>query len=503
MAARRLPDSAYNWVTAAGAFLAGITFSVILILLLLDLLVVETSIYLGLLTYVALPVLLIAGLLIIPLGMGLESKRLARGQASSFPRHFHVDLVDPGHRNAFLIFVVGSAILLVATSIGTYKAYQQTESVAFCGQLCHSVMSPEYTAYRASPHARVACVECHIGSGADWYAKSKLSGAYQVYATLANVYPRPIPTPIEDLRPARETCEECHWPTKFFGSHQRVNPHFLPDEANTPYPISLLVKVGGGSGRGRQAEGIHWHVSEDTRVEYIARDPARLQIAWVRLTGPEGRTVEYALPTDPLTDAERAAAQVRTMDCMDCHNRPSHQYRSPNRTVNEAMAQGLLDPSLPFIKAQAVQALDQPYADTPAALRAIEEKITAFFRQEYPGLLPARSQDVARAVAAVQGIYRQNSFPEMKVTWRQYPDHVGHTEFVGCFRCHGSALESTDGQTISRDCSLCHLILRQGTGEQRQRLSPAGLLFQHPEDVGDVVGEGHCTDCHEGGAETL
>ncbi len=99
-------------------------------------------------------------------------------------------------------------------------------------------MEPEHTAYQNSPHARVKCVDCHVGSGAGWYVRSKLSGAYQVYAVLANVYPRPIPTPIKNLRPARETCEQCHWPSHFSGQKEVINTYFKSDEQNTRWTIA-------------------------------------------------------------------------------------------------------------------------------------------------------------------------------------------------------------------------------------------------------------------------
>lgn len=501
MADRRLPDSAYNGITAGGAVLAGLSFLLILLLLLIDAMAQETTVYLGLVTFVVLPAFLVLGLILIPLGMLQERRRLAQGEASSFYQRFHINPDDPGHRNAVLIFAVGTVIFLVGSSVGSYKAYKQTESEQFCGTLCHSVMSPEYTAFQESPHARVGCAECHIGEGADWYVKSKLSGAYQVYATLVDNYPRPIPTPIENLRPARETCEHCHWPEHFFGARLDVNEHFLSDEENTHYPISMLIDIGGGSEESGRVEGIHWHVSKANKVEYIARDRRREDIAWVRLSDGRGRVLEFENPDEPLEEGERAAAEVRTMDCIDCHNRPSHNYRSPNRTVNQALASGAIDRNLPYIKQQAVTVLDETYEDTVSALRAIEEGLIGFYEEEYPELLTEQKGKIDAAVVAVQSIYQQNFFPRMKVTWREYPDHIGHSEFIGCFRCHGSELQTAEGEGISKDCNLCHQILAQGTGEGEARIAPQGLAFAHPEDIGGEEFESNCTECHEGGAE--
>lgn len=500
MASKRLPDIFYNWMSAVGAVLAVATFSIIVLLLLIDVFVRETTLYLGILTFMILPAFVVLGLLLIAAGALMERRRQARGVISTFPKEIHIDLENSRHRNAVLIWTAGTALFLAGTAAGTYKAYQVTESVAFCGELCHGVMAPEYTAYQISPHARVSCAECHIGSGADWFVKAKITGAYQVYAVLANVYPKPIPTPIEDLRPARETCEHCHWPDKFFGSRKRVVPHFLSDEANTPYPISLLLNVGGGD-TGGHVEGIHWHISQNHKMEYRA-DRSRQNIAYVRMTDElTGDAVEYTPGGKPLSEDQLASMAMRTVDCMDCHNRPSHHYLSPVRSVNAALHRGRLDVSLPYIKREAVLALDREYEDTPSALQAIEAHLTGFYQSEYPEVVAERGAVVQQAVAGVQAIYRENFFPEMKVSWKAYPDHVGHSEFSGCFRCHGSELATADGKGISSDCSLCHVILAQGITAGQPTLSPEGLTFVHPVDVGGAEMESHCTDCHSGGAE--
>ncbi|MDP6777557.1 MAG: NapC/NirT family cytochrome c [Candidatus Latescibacteria bacterium] len=501
MASRRLPDIFYNWISMVGALMAIATFSVIVLLLLIDRFVQGTTIYLGLLTFLVLPVFVVLGLVLIAAGGLLDRRRQARGEVSHFPKQIEIDLENPRHRNAALIWAVGTTIFLLASAVGTYRAYQETESVAFCGTLCHSVMHPEHTAYQTSPHARVSCVACHIGPGADWFVQSKLSGLYQVYATTSRIYPKPIPTPIKNLRPARETCEQCHWPEKFFGARKDVNPHFLSDEANTPYPITMLINIGGGSEVTGRVEGIHWHVAGTNRMEYIAGDPDRKSIAWVRMTDENGEVVEYDNVEDPLTEEERASAEVRTLDCIDCHNRPSHIYRSPVRAVNDAMARRRIDPTLPYIKREAVTVLSGDYADTPSALDEIRDRLVGLYREEHPEVLEFRPEAVDSAVAAVQGIYQRNFFPEMRVPWQQYPDNIGHSEFVGCFRCHGDVLETGDGRTITKDCTVCHTILAQGLGAQMGDLSSGGVAFKHPVDIEGAEHEIPCTECHEGGAE--
>lgn len=498
-----LPESAYNWTSIAGAVLALGTFSIIVLLLLIDAYVEATTAYLGLLTFVVLPVFVVLGLLLIAVGMVVERRRLQRGEHGHFQPDIHVDLRKPAHRNALLIFTVGTTVFLVSSAVGAYHAYQETESVEFCGTLCHAVMHPEYTAYQQSPHARVACAECHIGAGADWFVKSKLSGAYQVYAALAENYPRPIPTPIQNLRPARETCEHCHWPKQFFGARKDVNPHFLGDEENTPYPVTLLLNVGGGGGEHGEGdgEGIHWHVAQANRVEYAAPDDDRMEISWVRLTDGAGQVKEWTLGGEAVDAASLAETGSRTMDCIDCHNRPSHIYRSPMRAVNQALARGAIDRRLPYIKREAVLALDQVYDDTPAALAAIETHVRGFYEEEFPEVVESQAVLLDSAIAGIRRVYTNNIFPEMKVTWRAYPDHIGHSEFLGCFRCHGSDLQTEAGETISKDCSLCHVILSQGSGPMADSISPAGLPFVHPVDIDGDEFYINCTDCHEGGAE--
>lgn len=498
---RRFPDYFYNWMSALGAFLALGTFCVIVLLILIDSFVQGTTLYLGLLTYMVLPGFVVAGLILIALGAYLERRRRERGQGPSMAPVLNLDLRNPRQRRAVFVFVGGTSVFLVASSLGTYKAYHLSESTRFCGTLCHSVMEPEHTAYLRSAHARVGCVACHIGPGADWFVKSKLSGAYQVYATMFNKYPRPIETPIKNLRPARETCLQCHWPEKFFGARSHVNPHFLGDEKNTPYPITLLVDVGGGGGLHGAGHGIHWHMAIANKIEYRARDKQRQDIAWVRVTDAKGNVTEYEASENPLTEDERRRTEVRVLDCIDCHNRPSHNYRPPSVEVNHALDRGTLSRTLPYIKREAVKALDQEYPDRATAAAAIDAGLSGFYRENYPDVFRDQRADIDRAVAAVQEIYRHNFFPEMKVSWRKYPENIGHSLSAGCFRCHGGSLATATGKTIGRDCSSCHRIMAQGQEPRSGMVSVKGLPFKHPVDIGGVEADGNCSVCHQGGAE--
>jgi hypothetical protein len=449
--------------------------------------------YLGILTYIVAPGFLVAGLLLIVAGALLERRRRRRIAAGEIPRHPVIDFNVDRHR---MVFVVGGTVtflFFLVSAVGTYRTYHFTESVEFCGQTCHTVMEPEFTAYQGSPHARVACVQCHIGPGAGWFVQSKLSGAYQVYATLRDIYPRPIPTPIENLRPAQETCEQCHWPSKFFGNVERVNDHFFSDSANTQWTIRLLMKIGGGDPEFGRAGGIHWHMNIAIRVEYIATDSARQVIPWVRVTDRDGNVTVYESQSAPLPPEEQASHEVRQMDCIDCHNRPSHIYNAPARAVNLAMSTGRISPQLPYIKRTATALLTAEYETTEQALAAIGDSL----RAELGG--SADPALLEQAVAAVHTIYRNNFFPAMKVNWRAYPSNLGHTLFPGCHRCHDGQHVSGSGRVITRDCNACHVIIAQGNGPAAETLTPAGLEFQHPIDIGDLWKVANCAECHTGG----
>jgi nitrate/TMAO reductase-like tetraheme cytochrome c subunit len=500
-AEKKLPRLAYNWTTALGAVIAGSALAILLVLLAMILVAgEEVSPYFGIFLYVVLPAFLVLGLLLIPLGMARQWRRWRKTGDYPQMRWPRIDLNHPGHRNAALVLILGTVIVVTVGSVGTYEAYHYSESVTFCGTSCHEVMEPEYTTYQNSPHARVACAECHIGSGAGWFVKSKLSGAYQVYATAANVYPRPIPTPIESLRPAQETCEQCHWPERIYGAQQKTFHHFMYDDDNTAWPIDMLIKTGGGDPRSGQTAGIHWHMNIGVAVEYIARDDKRQEIPWVRITDRQtGRVTVYQDRSNPLSEEEVAAASPRVMDCMDCHNRPSHIFRSPDYAIDIALLAGDVDAGLPAIKRVAVEAMAEDYESVDEAHREIANRIAGFYRAEHPELFEQRRVAVDRAVAATQRAYALNVFPAMKAKWSAYTNNVGHFTDLGCMRCHDGEHVDDGGVAVSADCNACHVILSQGSGERRRIADTAeGLEFEHPEDIGEMWREVGCHECHAG-----
>jgi nitrate/TMAO reductase-like tetraheme cytochrome c subunit len=497
----RLPGVVHNRLSYGGAVLAGLSFTVFVFLVILHTVGgAGRAPYAGIVIFVVVPAFLLLGLGASALGMVLEWRRRRRTGRASFERLPVIDLGNPRHRNALFLFSFVSLVLLFCTVFGSYQVYEVTESVQFCGQTCHVPMKPEYTTYEHSPHARVACVDCHVGPGADWYVRSKLSGAYQVYAVLFDKFPRPIPAPIKSLRPAQETCEQCHWPKQFYGSQQREIVHFLSDEKNTRWTIELLVKIGGNNPVSGPNEGIHWHMTAESKVEYVATDPQRQVIPWVRTTNrTTGEVVEYVSTKDPPSPEELARAQIRTMDCMDCHNRPTHILPSPSRSVNLALEAGRIDPSLPFIKRTAVQLLAAEYPSQAAALGAIEKGIVESLDGDHPGLLEEKKEAIAQAVSETQAIYRRSFFPDMNVRWDTYADNIGHFLFAGCGRCHDGLHRSSAGAVVSNECTTCHSILSQGGAEERSYArSMQGLEFQHPLDIGGAWRFMKCSGCHTG-----
>jgi len=494
---KRFPTSSYNPISMFGAVVAIVSFAAILGIILVDIFLGGLAPYAGIIAFIILPAILVMGLILIPVGMFFERRRQVRSGITE-PRSIHVDLSKPSHRRATMVFISGTVIFLFATAVGSYRAYEFTESVTFCGQVCHSVMAPEFTAYQYSPHARVTCAECHVGPGAGWFVRSKLSGAYQVYATAFNLYPRPIPTPIESLRPARETCEACHWPDKFHGSQERIFEHYMVNEENTNWTIRMLIKTGGGSEEAGVAEGIHWHMNIANEIDYIATDEQRQEIAWVRIKDREGNVREYINEYNPIDPEELDQYETRRMDCIDCHNRPTHIYLSPSKAMNNAFTAGWIDPSLPSAKRIGIEALIEEYPSTDSAMVAIESQILAAYTDEYPDVLEERKDDVENLVEGVQEIYRRNFFPRMNVKWDVYPDNIGHFSNPGCYRCHNGSFVSEDGATISDDCSNCHIIIAQGTKEELQTIDPTGLEFRHPVDIGEAWKELACSECHTG-----
>ncbi len=485
-----------NPVSLAGVALAIVSIANIFLFFLIDQIAVRPSPYIGILAYMVSPAFLILGLLIIVGGILIERRKKVAPTAF-YPR---IDLNDPTQRSAVISFVTFLVVFAVVSAAGSYKAYEFTESVQFCGQLCHTVMSPEYTAYQLSPHARVACADCHVGPGATWFVKSKLSGSRQVFAALFNTFPRPIPTPVKNLRPAQETCEQCHWPKKFYGGQLKVFTHYASDEKNTLRQVRMIIKTGGGDPATGAPEGIHWHMNIGNKIDYVASDEKRQVIPYIHVEDQQGRVTEYYAKDSTLSKDQIAKAEKHHMDCVDCHNRPTHIYVSPDLSVDQSLLAHRIDTALPSVKQEAVTVLTADYKTTDVAMQGIASGIQDFYEKKYPDVAKSKQLEIRNAVTEVQAIFKRTTFPEMRLNWQTHPNNLGHFYSPGCFRCHDGQHVSADGRVISRDCNQCHTMLSQseGTTAVASASAPPQTGFQHPVDIGDLT-QVNCADCHTGG----
>jgi nitrate/TMAO reductase-like tetraheme cytochrome c subunit len=441
-----------NWISLLGVVLVTTTTIFWLFLLPVTLRGDTENPYVGILAFLLLPGPFFLGLAMIPLGMWLQRKREGRG--GLYPPGFP-PLSWDNHDLRKLVYFVGATTVLniVIASQLSYGAVSYMDTTTFCGLTCHTVMQPEYTAYQNSPHSNVECVKCHIGPGAGWFVKSKMSGMGQVFAVTFNTYPRPIPTPVHNLRPARETCEACHWPQKYGEDRIKIVHKFAEDETNSQTETVLLMKIGGGN----RGIGIHGtHLGKGTSIRYAHSDEARQTIPWVEYNVNGKRTV-YATPDAKPEGA--ANGPIREMDCMDCHNRPSHAYDLPDRGLDKAMAAGQISTALPFAKKAALQILKGSYKTREEAATAIPAAFEKFYRETYPAVWGQRQAEVTASGKEVLAVWNRNIFPEMNVTWGKYPINIGHTDFPGCFRCHDGSHAAKGGDSISQDCNACHNLL--------------------------------------------
>lgn len=492
---RRFPQYVYNPITITGTTIALLSFGLFFFLFILDSFSKQENPYLGILTYIVIPSILIIGLLLIALGIIRERKRVLHGKFRDTLLPV-IDLNDPKKRAMFVTFSVGTILLLVFTAFGSFKAYEYTETDAFCGTVCHKVMEPEYTAYLDSPHSRVSCVKCHIGSGTSWYVKSKLSGAYQVYSVLFDKYPRPIPTPVTELRPAEGTCEQCHTPSLFYNQSRVDHNYYLSDEQNTSSKLSMMIKIGGGKSEYGAIKGIHWHTNKENKISYIYTDERRLVIPWVKVTSKNGKEVIFKSSDFNFDDKKFSLDNLRTMDCIDCHNRPTHIFHQPDQAIDAYLANGQINESLPFIKSISVDVLEDKYTTKEQALEAINQRINNFYIANYPEVYKSKNDAIQSSIELVKKIYARNYFPYMDANRKHFPDNISHIYSPGCFRCHDGKHISDDGKIISNDCNSCHIIISQTDSKGNTEVNLTGLKFKHPVELGESINDHLCTDCH-------
>lgn len=479
----------HNMITLFGLVVVAVSICLLLTFGLFSLIAPSANPYLGIIGYMVLPGMLIFGLIVCPVGMLITRWRRRAGL-----RRLVLSV-----RSAAIFMGVSFFLVLPMVGVTAYEGYHFTESVEFCANVCHSVMEPQGTTYAHSAHARVSCAECHIGAGASPFVKSKLSGVRQVFAVLGNTYPRPIPPAITELRPARETCEQCHWPQKFFGDQLLAVVHYSPDEGNSRHEVNILLKTGGADEMLGIQEGIHMHMLGD--IEFVATDDLLQTIPWVRHVDRDGTVRIYR--SDGKTDPDPPPGKRRRVDCMDCHNRGAHKFASPQESVNRSLEVGQLDVSLPYIKREAVRVLSGDYKQKDEALAQIERELVDFYESNYETLMSAEEgrAKVKNAVSIVQRIYDRNFFPHMNVTWRTYPDNIGHLTSPGCLRCHDGRHVDAEGVAISSDCDVCHKFLNrdpetsalhEGTFDHSMRIHDRWEGFGPHKNL-------RCDQCHSGG----
>jgi len=485
-----------------GGFIVFISTGLLSFLVLLDMLAGLNNPYLGILAYMIMPGVLGFGLLLVPLDAWVQRRRIARGQ----PVYPAIDLSNPVQRRIASFFMVTSVVILIVLTVITYRSVEFMDTRTFCGLVCHRVMIPEYTAYVRSPHAGVQCVACHIGPGAPWFVRSKLSGIPQVYHYILGDYERPLPTPVKALRPSRDTCENCHWPEQFYGSTLYTNINYKQDRNNTRDVKSMIMYIGSG---GVPGSGIHSHMV--SKIHYLPAVEDRSVIAWVRVERPDGSVQEFTNPSyQGMLDKVRSENQVRFMDCIDCHNRAAHNFPSVESELDNAMSQGLISTKIPFIKQQAMQALgdvtdkttQQQYQETLKRIDAIEE----YYRTQQPQAYQQLQSQIKQAITEVKAIYQRSVFPEMKVGPNIYPNWATHE---GCMRCHGKLVGTSGeakGKTIGADCQTCHYLTppapaapaaaaaqpAAGAAAQQTAAPAAPPAVPHP-----VQGQEKCTTCHQ------
>lgn len=492
-----LPVVFYNPLTILGSILSIVSFICVIVLMMFDFAIGFANPYVGIITFIFLPSFLIGGLVLIFFGALWHHKKKKMMESSDKILPV-IDFNSPKVQKSVIIGSILGVFLLLLTTIGSFQAFHYTESDEFCGEVCHKVMHPEYTAYQDSPHSRVGCVQCHIGSGADWFVKAKISGSWQLISSAFNLYSKPIPTPVEHLRPAQGTCEQCHWPSHFNDEKKIVYDFFQSDEGNSETELTMLVKTGGGTPESGSFSGIHWHMNIANDIHYLATDSKRQEIPYIHVVSKEtGDTTIYIKDGFNYKKDNVEFNKLRKMDCIDCHNRPSHIYNIPYKEVNKYMSNNRISKELPYIKNLAVQVLESYSINRENSYDEISSYINNFYKKNYPEVAKSKPEEIKKSIENINRIYLRNYFPEMKVNWKHYPNNLGHLYSDGCFRCHDGKHKSLDGKkTISHDCNVCHTIISQKSPEQTEVTRGLDLPFQHPGGKNLNIENRLCSDCH-------
>ncbi len=442
-----------NMIGKIGVALATSAFLVFLLMEVAWFTGLVTNAYIGLISYLALPMLFIVGLILIPLGWKRQQQLTGKSGADLLKEQFEEDGVKAGFAGSGLFQTI--AILTLVNVLFMVLASTQTlhfmDQAKFCGTACHSVMNPEWQTYQVSSHANVNCVECHVGEGAKALLDSKVNGLWQMVSLSFNLYERPIPTPVHQLRPARETCEKCHWPAKHYGDELIKHVSFTNAEVTQPLYTTLALKI--DAELGSEQVGVHWHIAEGVQVRYGSVDPDRKKIQWVEASYPDGSVKHYQ---NTRIDAEAPVLEEREMDCVDCHNRATHVYQEPETIVDRMLQEGLIATDLPYIRREALDALRTSAPDKNRGLQQVARHLPAFYQKNYPAIYFKRLTELQNISELLSTEYDRYIHPDMNIDWGVYPSNLGHKNDSGCFRCHHEDMQSVNGQTVAYDCTVCH-----------------------------------------------
>jgi nitrate/TMAO reductase-like tetraheme cytochrome c subunit len=331
-------------------------------------------------------------------------------------------------------------------------AWEYSNSSEFCGTTCHT-MPPNFVTYQESPHARVSCVDCHIGRDLIIVqATRKIGHVRLVIDTLLDEIEYPIL--VSDMQPARQTCERCHSPEKFSDDSLRVLHRVENNRENELVNIYMLMHTGGGANREGLGRGIHWHI--ENKVTFIATDKLEQEIPWVRVESEDG-TVDYNAINSPIDTENLDQYEMQEMDCTTCHNRIAHQIDSPDIIVDNAIFAGDLSPEIPFIRVRAVELLSEKHQSLEEA-QASFDSLHSYYSANYPEFYENNKELVDQAVVLLGTLWGKLYYPEQYLDWQTHPNNTGHKESPGCFRCHDGQHFTTGGEVIRLECNLCHSI---------------------------------------------
>jgi hypothetical protein len=189
-------------------------------------------------------------------------------------------------------------------------------------------------------------------------------------------------------------------------------------------------------------------------------DSERQEMYWVELTTPDGKTKVFTRGDEKVPDETEIARDARVMDCIDCHDRPTHLFQVPSKALDTVLQTHEDYRSLPYFKKQALEAIKGDYATHDAGMAQVKEAVTEYYKQNYQDLWQAKQDLVTRAAEEAAAVYGRSVFPAMKTNWETHPNNIGHDDFPGCWRCHDGEMSTADGKdTIPIDCETCHVFI--------------------------------------------